>query len=118
MKKGQITIKFRPVEKGNRIVINDFPTQDISIILTARDPNNEGASIPVSLDFCHECLFGPNTSDAYATLLLEASEGNTTLFAKSGEIAASWSIVDRIERIKSSLPFIIYGEGSKGEDIR
>ena len=48
------------------------------------------------MHFSYDAEFGAYTPEAYERLLLEALEGDATLFIRRDEVEAAWSIVDRI----------------------
>jgi glucose-6-phosphate 1-dehydrogenase len=48
------------------------------------------------MHFSYDAEFGAYTPEAYERLLLEALEGDATLFIRRDEVEAAWSIVDPI----------------------
>jgi glucose-6-phosphate 1-dehydrogenase len=57
---------------------------------------------------------------AYETLLLDAMQGDATLFARSDEVEAAWGIVDEILKAWAELPppsFPNYDAGAAGPDV-
>lgn len=125
---GQIIVNFYPssdiiknsfpIIANNCLIIDIYPKQDIKLILNTRRPGTQNAIEKISLDFCHESYFGPNTSDEYKTLLADVISGDKTLFTRSDELRESWKIIEKIEQIKSKIPFIIYRDGSDPEEIK
>ncbi len=116
-KEGKVTINFKKndLENRNKITVHIYPTQDLRIFFNTRNPNTGKAEQAV-FDFCHECVFGPNTVDEYAVLLEEALKGNHMLFPSSEEVIESWRIVEEID--KSKVPFIFYEDGVNPNFIR
>lgn len=120
-KYGQIKITFKNPDlnimksisgiENNEIIIDIYPKQDIRIVMNSRKPNTSIESVPIAFDFCKECLFGPNTSDEYSTLIGEAIKGDKMLFARNDELIACWKIVDKIEKMKSKIRFVRYADG-------
>ena len=51
---------------------------------------------PVRMHFSYDSEFGAYTPEAYERLLLEAVEGDATLFIRRDEVETAWSIVDPI----------------------
>ena len=58
----------------------------------------------------------PNTPNEYATLLSEIIKGDKTLFTRSDEVAESWKIVEKIEKIRDKIKFIKYKDNSDPEE--
>ncbi|MBI2631884.1 glucose-6-phosphate dehydrogenase [Candidatus Pacearchaeota archaeon] len=124
---GQIIINFRQIPdklkensldiKNNKLIIDIYPKQDIKLILNTRKPATQNEIEEISLDFCHESFFGPNTTDEYATLLADIIAGDKTLFTRSDELRESWKVIEKIERIKDKIPFLIYPDGTDPEDM-
>ena len=51
---------------------------------------------PVRMHFSYDAEFGAYTPEAYERLLLEALEGDATLFIRRDEVETAWGIVDPI----------------------
>ena len=51
---------------------------------------------PVRMHFSYDAEFGAYTPEAYERLLLEAIEGDATLFIRRDEVETAWGIVDPI----------------------
>ncbi|MEK6933778.1 MAG: glucose-6-phosphate dehydrogenase [Nanoarchaeota archaeon] len=125
---GQIMVNFRslpdkinnplPNIVNNQMIIDIYPTQDIKLILNTRKPLTQGDIEKISLDFCHESYFGPNTTDEYATLFTDIISNDKTLFTRFDELRESWKIIEKIEQIKDKIPFIFYPDSSDPEDIK
>jgi glucose-6-phosphate 1-dehydrogenase len=49
---------------------------------------------PVEMDFTYSNVFGSEVHPAYETLLLDAMIGDATLFTRTDEVEAAWSIID------------------------
>lgn len=62
-----------------------------------------GMVTPITLDFCYECLFGPNIPEAYENLLLDAVRGDQYAFIRADEIEHSWKAIDAITKRKNLL---------------
>jgi glucose-6-phosphate 1-dehydrogenase len=64
------------------------------------------------MDFCHHCHFGPNTPEAYESILYNVMEGDHSLFPRRDWIEASWEYIDRLRLIAD--PPVAYSGGSIG----
>jgi len=74
------------------------PDEGVYLRFNAKEPGNEFKIQEVSMDFCHECLFGINTPEAYEKLLYDAFNGDTTLFTRWDELEEAWKIIDPIAK--------------------
>lgn len=124
-KYGQIIITFKEDSKfekeiegieRNKLVIDIYPKQDIRLILNNRTSGSTKKVHPINLEFCREEDFGPNSPNEYAVLLSEVVAGNLLFFARSDEIKECWKIIEKIEKMKDKIKFVIYKEGSNPEE--
>ncbi|MFH1408429.1 MAG: glucose-6-phosphate dehydrogenase [Nanoarchaeota archaeon] len=98
----------------NRISIRIQPDEGISVTFNIKPPGAELKLSPVTMDFCHTCLYALNTPEAYETLFQEIIKGDQTLFPRWDSVEASWRFIDQIEKlIKFSAPKT-YPSGSLG----
>jgi len=125
---GQIRINFKPYHanlgKGyeglgnNKIIINIYPKQNVSISMNSRNPVKDENAKLVNFEFSREMEFGPNSIDEYSVLLEEAIKGNKALFARDDEVKEAWKISEKILKMKDKMKFIIYSDGADpSEDI-
>ncbi|MEM3373853.1 MAG: glucose-6-phosphate dehydrogenase [Candidatus Woesearchaeota archaeon] len=84
--------------ENNILRIRIQPDEGIHLQFNAKNPGNEFKLIPVSMDFCHECLFPLNTPEAYEKLIYDALVGDKTLFTSWEEVKYSWKIIDKITK--------------------
>ena len=59
---------------------------------------------PVTMDFRYNASFGVESPEAYERLLLDAMLGDSTLFTRSDEVEASWSLITPIHQGWESAP--------------
>jgi glucose-6-phosphate 1-dehydrogenase len=59
-------------------------------------PGVEVKMASVDMDFSYAEAFGELDHEAYETLLLDCMLGEATLFTRSDEVEAAWSVVDPI----------------------
>jgi glucose-6-phosphate 1-dehydrogenase len=95
----------------NTITLRIQPNEGIMVKFNAKIPGAGMDLQQVKMDFCHKCEFGPNTPEAYESLLFEILEGDQTLFTRWDSVEASWKIIDQIRQQKKQLSF--YQEGSE-----
>lgn len=94
--------------ESNYLNLQIFPNEGFYLRLNARNPFNDEI-VPVKMSYCHECIFGPRTPDAYKKLLMEAIKGNPLLFIRSDEVIEQWKIIEQIKKKKPLL--YIYEKG-------
>lgn len=94
---------------SNHVEIRIFPNEGIAFELNAKIPGKI-ESIPVKVDFCHACTFGPDTPEGYENLFAEIIAGDQSNFIRVDELASSWKIVDKIRRGKVH----VYKKGGSG----
>ena len=72
---------------------------------------------PVHMDFAYANVFGGEVHPAYETLLLDCMIGDATLFTRSDEVEAAWTITDPLLHLwegTKDLPISSYAAGSWG----
>ncbi len=50
----------------------------------------------VEMDYCQSCLYLFNSPDSYEKLILDAINGDSTLFTRWDELQLTWKYVDSI----------------------
>ena len=93
----------------NHLVIQIHPNVGFYLSLNVKVPEKVDI-VPATMDFCHECSFGPNTPEAYENLFLDVVKGDQSAFIRSDEIEQAWKIIDTIT--KKKLPLYSYRKGS------
>ncbi len=121
-KKGvSIHIRFKMVKcllsicpsDANYLTIKIQPDEGFFLEINAKVPGLNEVT-PVKMDFCHNCLFGLNTPEAYEVLLEDVINGNQSYFLRSDEIIESWKIVDKIKKLAKRKKLYSYKKGSSG----
>lgn len=81
----------------NRLIIRLQPDETIQLVLNNKVLNSsEMALQPVTLNLELDSEFQRLNSDAYKRLLMDAAEGNPTLFIHREEIQQAWNWIDPI----------------------
>lgn len=78
----------------NVLVIRVQPEEGISLTFGTKVPGPEVKVATVDMEFDYETDFGSGSSEAYERLLLDAMNGEATLFTRSDEIEQAWEIVE------------------------
>lgn len=116
-----IHLKFKMVEclltkncptDSNYLTIRIQPNEGIIFEINAKIPGETYQVLPIKMEFCHSCLYGLKSPQAYENLLKLVIEGDQSVFVRNDEIEASWKIVDGIKKEKYLL--YSYKKGSTG----
>ena len=103
----EIAIQFREVPHRlfrdaatdpdpNLLAIRIQPDEGIMLRFGAKVPGLGMAIRPVTMDFTYGSAFNVDSPDAYETLILDALQGDASLFTRADEVEEAWSIVDPI----------------------
>ena len=106
---------------SNTLSICLQPNEGVHLEFQAKTPDSALDLRPVDLEFHYEDSFGgQEIPDAYERLLLDALQGDASLFIRSDEIEQSWRIIDPVIKglaLPSSRPPTIYDRGSEGPEV-
>jgi glucose-6-phosphate 1-dehydrogenase len=80
----------------NLLVIRIQPNEGITLYLNSKTPGLETKLQPIKLAFGYETTFGSNTPEAYERLILDALNGDGTLFIRGDEAETSWSLLSPV----------------------
>jgi glucose-6-phosphate 1-dehydrogenase len=129
VKTSEIAVQFKcvphlmfPVELSSRITPNILslclqPDEGIHLRFEAKEPGAGMATRSVDMEFHYAEDFGSAAlPEAYERLLLDAIQGDASLFARGDEIELAWSIIDPILEgwTQSGTPPAQYEPGSWG----
>jgi glucose-6-phosphate 1-dehydrogenase len=109
----------KSVSEANRLVIQVQPAEGIQLQFETKVPDAGMKLRQTDLDFRYQREFRGMIPEAYERLLLDAIEGDASLFARADEVEASWSICDPIlgEWQRSDKPALcIYEPGLWGPE--
>lgn len=101
----------------NKLTIRIQPDESIDLRFGLKVPGSGFTVRQVSMDFRYDSLTPDRLPDAYERLLLDASQGDSTLYSRSDALEASWRIVDPILRHwknEGDRNLFIYREGEHG----
>ena len=103
----EIAIQFREVP--HRLFQNSATDPDPNLLAIRIQPDEGimlrfGAKVPglgldvrsVTMDFTYGSAFSVDSPDAYETLILDALQGDASLFTRADEVEHAWAIVDPI----------------------
>ncbi len=96
-----IVIQFKPSTHqiftedivANRLIISIQPEQEISLLFESKVPGVQMKLKPVEMDFTYKESYAEESPEAYEALLLDAIEGDASLFMRSDQVEAAWKLV-------------------------
>jgi glucose-6-phosphate 1-dehydrogenase len=104
---------------ANRLVIQVQPAEGIQLHFQTKVPDAEMKTRMSPLDFRFAADVDGDLPDAYQRLLLDAMNGDASLFARSDEVELAWSIIDPIIaawRSPAAPPLDVYEPGLWGPE--
>lgn len=93
--------------RDNKLIIRIQPDEGILIKFGVKVPGQGFKVERANLDFYYSSLAETYVMEAYERLILDAMQGDATLYARADEVEAAWDFVD---------PILDYWE--KGKDVR
>jgi len=88
-------VLFQQLAKKNEpnvLALRIQPNEGISIKINCKVPGPGSPLQPVKMDFRYGSYFGQSPPEAYERLIWDCILGDSTLFARADEVAASWKI--------------------------
>ncbi|MCU1265737.1 MAG: glucose-6-phosphate 1-dehydrogenase [Acidobacteria bacterium] len=104
----------------NVIVMRIHPDEGISVTFGAKRPGVEMHTGTVHMDFCYQSGFGVRSPAAYETLLVDAMQGDATLFTRRDEAEGQWRLITPILEAwsqQAAPEFPNYASGSEGPEL-
>jgi len=104
--------------KPNQLVLTMQPNEGVSLSLGAKIPGSSMRIRPVNMEFLYGSAFMSQSPEAYERLILDAMRGEATLFTRSDEVIAQWSIIDPILKAwaADTEPLHTYPSGTGGPE--
>ncbi len=98
----------------NQLVIRVQPDEGITLKFGSKVPGSMMEVRDVSMDFLYGEAFTVSSPEAYERLILDVLLGDSTLFPRNAEVAASWRVIDPLEAFWSDHPPQRYRAGEWG----
>jgi glucose-6-phosphate 1-dehydrogenase len=102
----------------NMLVLYLQPDEGVHLRFEAKVPDKINETRSVDMEFHYAEEFGQTAlPEAYERLLLDALQGDASLFTRSDEVEMAWSLIDPILQTwenEQVLPLAIYKPGSWG----
>jgi glucose-6-phosphate 1-dehydrogenase len=123
----EITLQFKRVPHllfpgdrdltSNRLSLCVQPNEGMHLLFETKLPGAGMRTIPVDMEFHYPDHFGERSlPEAYERLLLDALQGDASLFTRSDEIELAWNLVDPLSESREPVPYEPGGEGPKESD--
>lgn len=87
---------FGGAKSDNKLVIRIHPDEGVLMKFGVKVPGQGFVVEEANLDFYYSSLTGNRVMEAYERLLLDAMQGDATLYARGDEVEAAWRFVDPI----------------------
>ena len=85
-----------PNTRPNLLILRIQPEEGISLRFLSKEPGDGMRLRPVSMDFNYGTSFGERSPSAYETLLMDAMQGDATLYTRQDMVEASWKVIQPI----------------------
>lgn len=100
--------------KPNTLIFRIQPDEGIFLQISSKRPSMQLVVESVDMDFSYSGKWTKELPEAYERLLLDAMRGDSTLFIRSDEVEAEWTVIEAIlENMKGHTP-APYAPGSWG----
>ena len=99
---------------SNWLTLEVAPESTFALTLNVKKPGRSEQVIPVAMEFCHSCLFGQITPQAYEVVFEEIVRGEKSVSVRFDEIESAWCIIDMVR--KKRFPLYGYACGSVGPE--
>lgn len=126
-KQTQIIIQFKeppttmfPMQtmKPNMLVLYLQPDEGVHLRFEAKAPDTVNETRSVDMEFHYDDAFGKSSiPESYERLLLDALQGDASLFTRADEVETAWSLIDPILQTwetHQTPPLAVYKPGSWG----
>jgi glucose-6-phosphate 1-dehydrogenase len=90
--------------ESNVLVIRIQPDEGIALTVAAKTPGPDLKLAPVVLDFHYGEVFGGTSPEAYERLLLDAINGDATLYARDDWVEQAWAILEPVLQMWATSP--------------
>jgi glucose-6-phosphate 1-dehydrogenase len=103
--------------RPNVLTLSLQPREALSLSFGVKAPGTNMTMVPAELSFDYTDRFGQPTPPAYERLLLDAMQGDPTLFLSAEEVESSWRFADALRQVWQDpevAPLLEYPAGSWG----
>ena len=100
----------------NALILRIQPDEGITLRFGAKVPGQDYRVRTVAMDFSYKDAFGSDPPEAYERLLLDAMNGDPTLFIRTDEVEQAWRLLEPVqEAFAEGYPHLsVYAAGTWG----
>jgi glucose-6-phosphate 1-dehydrogenase len=118
-----IHIKFKQVDcllakncpsDSNWLTIKVTPDASFVLNLNAKKPGYTNDLVQVSMEYCHSCIFGQRSAEAYEIVFEEVIRGELAAAVRFDEIEYAWKVIEAIR--KDHFALNPYKQGTVGPE--
>jgi glucose-6-phosphate 1-dehydrogenase len=105
--------------RPNVLTLSIQPRESLSLSFSVKSPGGGMVMVPAHLAFDYRDRFGEITTPAYERLLLDAIQGDPSLFLRADEVEAAWRFTDAVRASWSgpqAPPVLEYEPGGWGPE--
>ncbi|HSW73702.1 MAG TPA: hypothetical protein VLG71_00965, partial [Candidatus Limnocylindria bacterium] len=99
---------------SNYLTIRVAPDASFILSLNAKKTGVTNEVMPINMEYCHSCLFGQETTEAYQVIFEEIIRGEHSISVRFDEIESAWKIIEQLEALKKTV--YSYKPGSSGPE--
>ena len=100
--------------KPNTLIFRIQPDEGIFLQVSAKRPSMQLVVESVDMDFSYSGKWKKELPEAYERLLLDAMRGDPTLFTRSDEVEAEWSVIEAIRNATKNQDPVPYAAATWG----
>ena len=82
------------------LTIQVAPRSAFSLRLNAKEPGANLVMMPITMEYCHSCIYKQYSAESYFVLFEEIISGIHSVSVRFDEIESAWKIVDSIKKLK------------------
>lgn len=102
-KSTEVVIEFRNdsnyilyKDQPNLLKIKIQPEEGMLLSFNLKDPSRNEGIMNRQMEFCQNCLINYKSIEAYEKIVMDAIDGDQSLFARWDELESSWRFIDKI----------------------
>lgn len=121
-KETEIHIKFKKVDcllltkdcplDSNYLTFKIAPQAVFELEINAKKHGELNQVMPIKMEFCHSCIVGVRSPQAYETLFEEVMKGEQSVSVRFDEIEYAWKAIDAAQKLETKV--YPYKPGSNG----
>ncbi len=86
--------------ESNVLTVQVAPRPAFSLQLNAKKPGTNLDIMPITMEYCHSCIYKEHIAQSYFVLFEEIIRGIHSVSVRFDEIESAWKIIDEIKKMK------------------